>query len=196
MARPKKDPAMPDARARLEQAFWDLMEDPGYSRISVGMLADRAGVNHNTIYYHYPGGIENLALSLLEKVIPPELPGFAFAFPGPESNGDLYNLLTPEIMLRWKRFYLFLTSGSDTLNTHARNLMFEALCDYHGLDPDRITSDQMLSLRFIFRGYAALLRSIVDRSDPAAIAKFAGSPLGLAVQQTINELPKRKSRKE
>ena len=192
MARPKRDTETPDAKARLEDAFWELMEDPGYNEMSIAMLAKRAGINHNTIYYHYPGGIEELALHLLEQNIPPELPGFMM-HGGSDAPESLYESITPDDMLRWKRFYLFLMTHSDPLSYRARDMMFDSLCQYHNLDRDRITPQQILSLRFIFRGYAVLLQSIVDRNDPAVITEFTRSPLGKAVRQTIADLPRKET---
>lgn len=53
MARAKNTPYSSDAKYKLIQAFWDLLEDNEVHEISIGMLVAQAGVNRGTFYYHY-----------------------------------------------------------------------------------------------------------------------------------------------
>ena len=48
MARPRKDEARPSAYERMTVAFWSLLEEKPYSAVTVKLITQRAGVNHNT----------------------------------------------------------------------------------------------------------------------------------------------------
>lgn len=53
MARPRKDETAIDAKQRIQNSFWELLEDNQLSEITVGMVADHAHCNRGTFYYHY-----------------------------------------------------------------------------------------------------------------------------------------------
>ena len=53
MAQSKHAPDSLDAKSKLIQAFWDLLEDNDVREISIGMLVAQANVNRGTFYYHF-----------------------------------------------------------------------------------------------------------------------------------------------
>lgn len=53
MPRQKRLGAEMDTRQRLVDSFWDLLAAHTLREITVGMLAQQAGVNRGTFYYHY-----------------------------------------------------------------------------------------------------------------------------------------------
>ncbi|MGN0301290.1 MAG: TetR/AcrR family transcriptional regulator [Anaerotardibacter sp.] len=53
MGRPRKDADTLDAKERIYQAFWDLLEDYHFHEITVGMIASKAQCNRGTFYYHF-----------------------------------------------------------------------------------------------------------------------------------------------
>lgn len=53
MARPRKTQAGPDAKERMGEAFWQLLEKNELRDITVGMIAAHAHCNRGTFYYHY-----------------------------------------------------------------------------------------------------------------------------------------------
>ena len=60
MARPKRVESTESARQRIEEAYWELLEEMPYSRITISKLSRKAAVNHNLIYYYYEN-IDDLA---------------------------------------------------------------------------------------------------------------------------------------
>lgn len=72
MARPRKDEAGPSAYERMTAAFWSLLEEKPYSAVTVKRITQRAGVNHNTFYYHFEN-IDDMAVKMFENVIPTRL---------------------------------------------------------------------------------------------------------------------------
>ena len=53
MARPRREAGVPEGRDRLIAAFWSLLEDRELSDVTVGALAEAAGCNRGTFYYHF-----------------------------------------------------------------------------------------------------------------------------------------------
>lgn len=66
MARPRKDSDQPEARERLHNAFWMLLESNELHEITVGIIATKAECNRGTFYYHYHD-IEELIASAIEE---------------------------------------------------------------------------------------------------------------------------------
>lgn len=53
MARPRKTQSEPNAKERMSEAFWQLLEEREIRDITVGMITAKAGCNRGTFYYHY-----------------------------------------------------------------------------------------------------------------------------------------------
>lgn len=51
MARPKRSEA--DAYDRIQTAFWDLLAEKPFEKITIAALSKKAAVNHNLIYYYF-----------------------------------------------------------------------------------------------------------------------------------------------
>lgn len=68
MARPKKSATEIEARQRLKNVFWDLLEEHQLREITVGTVADRAHCNRGTFYYHFRD-MDHLISSAIEDVL-------------------------------------------------------------------------------------------------------------------------------
>ena len=53
MPRPRHDSEVLPAKERLENAFWELLADRDYRKITVTDVVREAGVNRNSFYYHF-----------------------------------------------------------------------------------------------------------------------------------------------
>lgn len=52
MARPRNTDITDSALYKIDAAFWRLLEKMDYSFMTMKLLAEEAGVNRNTLYYH------------------------------------------------------------------------------------------------------------------------------------------------
>lgn len=68
MARPKKESAGVDARQRIQDAFWLLLEDHQLHEITIGIITATANCNRGTFYYHYRD-LDNLIEQVIESEI-------------------------------------------------------------------------------------------------------------------------------
>lgn len=82
MARPRKDAEDPGAQERMRIAFWELLGQMPFDRITVKGLAQAAGVQRNTFYYHYRGMDELAKDAIAALPIEPYAAGLVTALPG------------------------------------------------------------------------------------------------------------------
>ena len=68
MPRPRRDSNIPPARERMESAFWGLLADREYRRITVTDIVRTADVNRNSFYYHFSGLPELADAAILNEV--------------------------------------------------------------------------------------------------------------------------------
>ena len=53
MPRPRRDSEILPAKERLENAFWELLSEREYRKITVTDIVRTADVNRNSFYYHF-----------------------------------------------------------------------------------------------------------------------------------------------
>lgn len=66
MARPRKSATEPDARQRMQDVFWQLLEDHQLREITVGVITAKAGCNRGTFYYHFRD-LDDLIFNVIES---------------------------------------------------------------------------------------------------------------------------------
>ena len=72
MARPKYETGDVQARERLADAFWNLLEGEPYTQMSAREVCRKAGLNKNTFYYHFES-LDALAEEAVSSALPIEL---------------------------------------------------------------------------------------------------------------------------
>lgn len=73
MARPRKSPDGMDARQRICDALWALLEDYELREITIGMVAATAGCNRGTFYYHFKDINDLLDAIIADDVMRPSV---------------------------------------------------------------------------------------------------------------------------
>lgn len=79
MPRPRKDSEILPAKERLENAFWELLTERNYRKITVTDVVNMAGVNRNSFYYHFSNMSELADSAIMSQIdaIPTPLPEIA-----------------------------------------------------------------------------------------------------------------------
>lgn len=72
MARPRYQRDEQTAREKIVEAFWRMVEDGPYDKVSVRGLVRESGVNKNTFYYHFED-VDDLARQATRDVLEPAL---------------------------------------------------------------------------------------------------------------------------
>lgn len=79
MARPKKDANCIEARQRIIDGFWTLLEERRLSDITIGMVVEQAQCNRGTFYYHFES-LDALLHEAIERelLVERDIPGMIF----------------------------------------------------------------------------------------------------------------------
>lgn len=157
MARPKEDAQIPDARERIIEAFWQLLEELPYSKITIRKLAERAGVNHNTLYYHFEN-LDAVAVEAVRREAVPEFVSMAMQVFGGVDNADLeLPKSSPRIERSFQRARLMLRKVSPQLMDNMREMIIGLWAAPQGTDHAELTAVGTAKARFLFGGITALI---------------------------------------
>lgn len=162
MPRPRRDSEILPAKDRLENAFWELLSEREYNKITVTDIVRTADVNRNSFYYHF-SGLPELAdsaiLHAVENTPMPGVPGRDFD-PDTEWRKHVTALLRdPERRQRLDRLALLAGPHSSSelvssLKEFGRLTMISVL----GLDADNLDLKTDLMLDFTVGGMLAVLQ--------------------------------------
>jgi len=80
-----------DARERLLEAAQNLFAEKGYAGTTLRDISSKLGLKHASLYYHFPGGKEELFVAVTEKTILAHGRGLAVSMEadGPSIRGKL-----------------------------------------------------------------------------------------------------------
>lgn len=162
MPRPRRDSEILPAKDRLENAFWELLSEREYNKITVTDIVRTADVNRNSFYYHFSGLPELADSAILHAVEDTPMPGM----PGRDFNPDtewrkhvIALLRDPEQRQRLDRLALLAGPHSSpelvsSLKEFGRLTMISVL----GLDADNLDLKTDLMLDFTVGGMLAVLQ--------------------------------------
>ena len=162
MPRPRRDSEILPAKDRLENAFWELLSEREYNKITVTDIVRTADVNRNSFYYHFSGLPELADSAILHAVEDTPMPGV----PGRDFNPDTEwrkhvtaLLRDPEQRQRLDRLALLAGPHSSpelvsSLKEFGRLTMISVL----GLDADNLDLKTDLMLDFTVGGMLVVLQ--------------------------------------
>ena len=161
MPRPRKDSEILSATERLENAFWELLADHEYRKITVTEVVREAHVNRNSFYYHY-ASLPELADSAIMHAVEHS----TVQAPRADLNPDIEwrrqcSLVMNDPVQRQRLDRLALLAGS-----HSSPELIESLKDFGRLmiindlqlDADNLDLKTDLMLDFTVGGILAVLR--------------------------------------
>lgn len=100
MGRPRKESAQANAKQRIGEAFWKLLEEHEIREITVGMIVAEAQCNRGTFYYHFQS-LEDLVESLLAtEVLGTHLISESLFKMGTDDSYNIFDDLDPLLIKR------------------------------------------------------------------------------------------------
>ena len=186
MARPKYRPGDTPARDKLIAAFWQLLSERPFDQITVRLLSEAAGLNHNTFYYHF-GSMEELAKAALDDTAPfntvmSVAPTFLRTGLIPAELND-----SPELERAFLRMKLFAKSDSPLLNSMIRKKITSIWAVALGIDEEALGPDARKSISFLIGGAMAVLGDYPDLELRDFFDMLAGS-IGSAARSILAQL--------
>lgn len=189
MPRPRATaPGLP-AKGRIEEAFWQLLEELPYGQISIKRLAAKAGVNHKTIYYYYEN-IDALAKHLFQETISTyfsEMNPLTAVLSGQQEQYWETHLSSVGV----KRAMLFIRSDSLFLNTIFKEYIQGNWLASVGMTEQDLTEVERMELDFIFSGMMSILGKDFSAESIKAFLRLLDRELGQAVLSTFATLKER-----
>lgn len=185
MARPKYTENSIPAKERIENAFWTLLAQNDYEKISIKMLSSEAKVNHNSLYYYYEN-IDDIAKSAFHHTIIHDL-GHLFQS---SSNMNIDALTTfiqsqPEIAIRYQRITLFASTKSIFLQQLLKEGLLNTWLAQSNKTKDELSSLDLLELDFIF---SAIVNLLGHKNNPEDLKQFVQGTLGQSILITMKRI--------
>lgn len=186
MARPKRDAEEKKAFERIEDAFWQILSEKPYNKITISALSKAAGVNHNLIYYYFDN-IDDMAKQLFERNMSAELPDciIGLVFEGNISHEEI--LRSEEMLKRINRVRLFMRSDSAYLNGIVKERLQKGWLSAIGVEKSQLSHKNLVDLEFIFSGIVSIVGSSLFEENPESVATIYQRTLGKAVAETLKE---------
>lgn len=192
MSRPRKDDLQSAATTKIEAAFWRLLEEVGYSEITVRRVSQTAGTNRNSFYYHYES-LEDLARKAF-------LSNAANAYPLISSliTGFWDGTAQPAqpdgaTVEHARRVMLCARSESPFLRDLVGELLRDTWFGVLGIDESLLSVDDWTQVEFIFGGLVAVLGSDGAAESPLVVAGLAASRMGRASLDALREMAEKRS---
>lgn len=186
MARPKKAADLLAASERIENAFWDLLAEYPYSKITISMLSKEAKVNHNTVYYYYEN-IDDLAEKLFKKNLATDILTQIFSNLGSHNLNSSLLLKEPLPVLRWKRAVLFARSDSAFLTDIFKTAIMDAWLNAANINKELLSAEDSIELDFIFSGLSSILGNRAH-DNPNMLATILDRELGAGITATFQRI--------
>lgn len=188
MARPRKNAT--GARDRIETTFWEMLAEKPLSEITVGTLSKRAGVNHNTFYYHFRS-LEDLGCRAIDRLAadaPIEIALDTFLNHGITARELLEK--TPSALPTAARASLVAHSGSTALVAHLRTAVRNRWLTVLGVAPGASNPELEFLLTFLIGGMLTTLGEYGAKGLEEQLPSMLDSGLGSTLVQILTRLGK------
>lgn len=187
MARPKANEPERSAICKTETAFWTLIEKKDFTDITMQLLANEAGINRNSLYYHY-ANLQEVASRAFNNLVSDEtcMMFFDKLLADPQSLGESWDRL--QLSDKVKKIHLFARSNSPLL----RSLLKEALISHWfeklRINAQALTTEDQLQIDYITSGFISVLANAETEKNPMLLKTFPESHIGRAAIQTLQKI--------
>ncbi len=184
MPRPRKDDPQSAAPAKIEAAFWRLLEKVGYPEITVRRISQESETNRNSFYYHY-NGLEDLARMAFVNNAERARPLVSSLVVGLQGGVTQQLQLNEEVITHAQRVMLCARSESPFLRRLVNELLRDTWFEELGVDSGRLSPEEMMQVEFIFGGLVAVLGGPEVEESPLIMSALANSDIGRAAIETL-----------
>ena len=180
MARPVKSNVEESAKYKIRKAFWELIQSRNIDTVSFSEISRIAGVNRNSLYYHY-SNTKELAEDMLREAVPEET---RTAFVRSVLTGKIDNQFI-ENYDKLLKIQLYAGSSSPMLNNLVQDLIKDTWFKELEINESDLLPEEELQINFIFAGIISLLGNRKAISRPEVLPLFRESNLGQTVTETL-----------
>jgi len=144
------------------RTFLDLLNEKGFSKITVNDLAERANINRGTVYLHYVDKFDLLD-KCIEAYVEP-LVQYCSPTPSPEANGEVLRGMFGYLEQHRAVFATFLSSETvGFLRNRLSRTLSQALIG---------GNDQGVATQFLTAGFVGVLEWWVGQPTPCSVQQI------------------------
>ena len=186
MARPKQD-GSPAADARIEAAFFELLKEKPFDKITVSALVHEAGVNRNSFYYHF-ADLDDLARSAVANLLVPEIPrllasGFT---PASEEVDEVFAKAVASTGALGRLAAVTGAHSTAALRGMLKSAFLDLWLEVFELTPDGLDRRTAATVDFALGGMLELVSALPPRADLVAeLDEIRRLPVVQAVSRTV-----------
>lgn len=187
MARPRYTTGDSTAREKLQAAFWNQLEQRGYSKVTVASLVGEAGLNRNTFYYYYDS-VDDMARKAFEETLVPVFPLFA-------AQVFQLDIVAADVRFpddfeeRFRHLRLFVRSDSPLLVNMVKDTLRSIWLDLFGATRDELTMRETFLLEYMIGGALGMVACDVEGLNPQMLVDaLFDSPLRRGVSETLKQI--------
>lgn len=174
-----------NAKNKIIDAFWKLLEIHDYSEITIKALSIEAKVNHNTIYYHFEN-IDEVALTAFNHTIIDDLPELFLSIMTTDNKIKVEEILKNEDLFnRFKKIRLFARGDSAFLYKIVKDTIMEKWLNAINVKKSDLDDVDLTDLEFIFNGITTLIANPIVLDKTEILSTIVHRPLGQGMLATI-----------
>jgi AcrR family transcriptional regulator len=187
MARPRRNTGEKSAYERIRDAYWKLLSEMPYSRITIEALSREAGVNHNSIYYHFDN-IEDMAVRLFEENLEGDVAKTLITAFLNESASLPAIASDKDLLARIQRTRLYMKSENPLLSRLVKKRLKREWFDSIGISEECLSWENRADIEFIFSGIIDVVGSDLFEADPVSVMTMNQRTLGKGAISALKEL--------
>ena len=151
MARPRKDADAPDARTRIIEAFWELIENNSIFELSVGEVTRAAQCNRGTFYYYFHDFDELVAIAMTQLLQDNEL--ITDALWHFSSEGDLSAFDRRDVRCLLRRIVITMRAGAaEQVVQGIHTIIIDRVREIVHPDGEELKADSSFAVGFLVSG--------------------------------------------
>lgn len=187
MSRPKMNEREASAVYKIETAFWALIEQKDFSDITMQLLAKEAGINRNSLYYHY-ANLYEVASQAFNEVMSDEASMVFIDTLISAPQNLISNWERLQLSDRVKKVHLFARSNSPLLRSLLKEALISRWFRKLGIDQQSLTAEKLLQIDYIASGFISVLGNPEIEKNPLFLQSFPDSLIGRAAIKTLQQM--------
>lgn len=159
MARPRKDADAPDARTRIIEAFWELIENNSIFELSVGEVTRAAQCNRGTFYYYFHDFDELVAIAIAQLLQDNEL--ITDALWHFSSEGDLSAFDRRDVRCLLRRIVITMRAGAaEQVVQGIHTIIIDRVREIVHPDGEELKADSSFAVGFLVSGIMGFVMAV------------------------------------
>lgn len=187
MSRPKQCDYENSAKGKIEAAFWTVLEKEGFHSVTMLRLAQKSGLNRNTVYYHF-GNVQEVSRFVFHNSFSHEA---SKRFIGILLSGAALtssDFQDADLLSHIQKIQLFARSESPLLIGIVKETLKSAWFASVGIAEEKLTESDIMQTEFIVSGLISIIGNNRFAKDFSMLKAFPDTLIGKAAINTLKRI--------